>query len=91
MTNIIRFNPAAKAAAAPAAPTAIDCGASVPEQFIGNMEMKLSASFELHGGAWVMPEAREAGEDLSRLVGIARTHERTFIVHKSTGREMKLT
>jgi hypothetical protein len=88
MAVIIYFNPAAGKASAVV--PVVDCGARVPEKFIGNMAMKISGSFELHGGAWVMPEGCEADEDLSGLVGIVRTHERTFLVHKSSGNEMKL-
>lgn len=86
MGIVIHFNPANKGPVLPV----VDCGAPVPEKFIGNMGLKLSGCFELHGGVWVPPQGREDGEDLSGFIGIVRTHERAFLVRKSNGNQTML-
>lgn len=70
--------------------TTPDPGAPIAEVFAGNMPMKLAKCFDLVGGAWVMPQPREAGQDLSDCVGIVKTHDKGRLINRITGFETPL-
>lgn len=70
-------------------------GRPIPERFICNMPVKLSRLYEVVGGAWVMPQPRDAEESVQSLladgaVGLIQTHKKMRLVNKVSGAVVKI-